>query len=82
MTPTSKNHRCPVEVTLDILGGKWRALVIWHLSQETLRFSELRRRIPAISEKVLQERLSRCPGRLRRRCLNQRRRFCRAKVSK
>ena len=36
---------CPVETTLSLIGGKYKALILWHLSQGILRFSELRDRI-------------------------------------
>ncbi len=38
---------CPVETTLNLIGGKYKALILWHLSQGTLRFSQLQKRIPA-----------------------------------
>ena len=34
---------CPVETTLDLIGGKYKALILWHLAGKKLRFSELRR---------------------------------------
>lgn len=39
----------------ELVGKKWRAVVIWHLSPGPLRFSELRRKIPDVSVKVLSE---------------------------
>jgi DNA-binding HxlR family transcriptional regulator len=38
---------------MDVLGGKWKGVVIWYLQDQTLRFSELKKRIVTISEKVL-----------------------------
>ncbi len=38
---------CPVETTLDLIGGKYKALILWHLSQGTLRFSQLQKVITA-----------------------------------
>ncbi len=38
---------CPVETTLELIGGKYKALILWHLSQGTLRFSELQHRVSA-----------------------------------
>ena len=46
-------NRCPVCTTLELLGGKWRLLIVHTLSSESLRLSELGRRIPEISEKML-----------------------------
>ena len=40
-----KNYRCTVSMTLDVIGGKWKPLILWHLSFKTLRFSQLQRRL-------------------------------------
>ena len=48
---------CPVEATLDLIGGKYKALILWHLSENTLRFSELRNRIPKATPKMLTQQL-------------------------
>lgn len=40
-------QNCPVETTLDRIGGKYKALILWHLSAGTLRFSQLQRLITA-----------------------------------
>ncbi len=45
--------RCPIRTTLELLGGKWRLLIIFQLAEQPLRYSELRRQIPDISEKML-----------------------------
>lgn len=42
----------------ELVGKKWRAVVIWHLRSGPLRFSELKRKIPEVSVKVLSEVLS------------------------
>ena len=39
---------CPVNTTLSIIGGKWKVLILYNLSQETRRFNELRRQLPDI----------------------------------
>ena len=48
---------CPVEATLDLIGGKYKALILWHLSEGTLRFSGLRSRIPKATPKMLTQQL-------------------------
>ncbi len=49
--------RCPVRTTIELLGGKWKMLIIYQLSTETLRFGEIRKRLPDISEKILVQEL-------------------------
>ena len=50
--------KCPLQLLLEKIGGKWKLLIIFNLkSEEVLRFAELRRRIPGISEKVLTSQL-------------------------
>ena len=51
------NDRCPVEATLELIGGKYKALILWHLAENTLRFSELRKRIPGATAKMLTQQL-------------------------
>lgn len=47
-------EKCPLQTTLEIIGGKWKILIIHNLrSAETIRFGELHRSIPLISQKVL-----------------------------
>ena len=48
---------CPVELALEVLGGKWRAVILAHVKEGPLRYAELRRRIPRMSEKMLSQRL-------------------------
>ena len=38
---------CPVETTLSLIGGKYKALILWHLSGRTLRFSQLQKAVTA-----------------------------------
>ncbi len=45
--------RCPIRTTLEMLGGKWRLLILFQLSKSPLRLSELKRNIPDVSEKML-----------------------------
>ena len=52
-----KEYKCPLEAAIDLLGGKWRSLILWHLIQEKLRFSQIQKIVPGISKKVLSEHL-------------------------
>lgn len=49
--------RCPIRTTLEMLGGKWKLLIIYRLSEKPLRFGELKRAIGSISEKMLVQEL-------------------------
>ena len=50
-------NSCPVEATLDLIGGKYKALILWHLSEKTLRFSELQKLVYAATPKMLTQQL-------------------------
>ena len=52
-----KAYNCPVEAAIDVIGSKWKPLILWWLHQRTYRFAELRRLIPGITEKVLTQQL-------------------------
>ncbi len=52
-----ENYRCTVSVTLEIIGGKWKSLILWHLSFKTLRFSQLQRRLVKVTQKMLTQQL-------------------------
>ncbi|CAK06958.1 MULTISPECIES: winged helix-turn-helix transcriptional regulator [Rhizobium] len=48
---------CPVEATLTYLDGKWKGVILFHLMQGTLRFNELRRKLPAVTQRMLTKQL-------------------------
>lgn len=50
-------YRCTVAVTLEVIGGKWKSLILWHLSFKTLRFSQLQRRLSTVTQKMLTQQL-------------------------
>lgn len=52
-----KKSICPVESTLDLIGGKYKALILWHLSDGKLRFSQLRKAITGATPKMLTQQL-------------------------
>ncbi|QVK20667.1 winged helix-turn-helix transcriptional regulator [Mycoplasmatota bacterium] len=52
------NYRCEIEVTLELIGGKWKSLLLWNLgNHEVIRFNEFRRIIPEITQKMLTQQL-------------------------
>ena len=50
-------YQCSMELTLDLIGGKWKSLILWHLAENTLRFSELRKTLPQVTQKMLTQQL-------------------------
>jgi DNA-binding HxlR family transcriptional regulator len=57
MTNHSSQGTVFVQTTLKVLGGKWKILILWHLKDEVRRFSELKRLMPEITEKMLIQQL-------------------------
>ncbi len=51
------NENCPVEATLELIGGKYKALILWHLSGGKLRFCQLRDQISGVTPKMLTQQL-------------------------
>ncbi len=51
------NYGCPVQATINVLSGKWKVQIVWHLSFEPMRFAQIRDRLGEISEKVLADQL-------------------------
>ena len=49
--------KCPVTYTLERIGGRWKALILYHLSNKALRYGELKRAMPSITEKMLIQQL-------------------------
>ena len=52
-----KEYRCPVELTINLIGGKWKAVLLWELSEKTIRFNELTRMFPNATRKMLTQQL-------------------------
>lgn len=51
------NTNCPVSATLRLIGGKYKALLLWHLTEQTLRFNQLRKKVPEATPKMLTQQL-------------------------
>ena len=54
---TEKIYHLAVEATLDVIGGKWKPIILCHLGEKSQRNGELKKLIPNISQKVLTQQL-------------------------
>lgn len=55
--PEEQVEVCPVTQTQDIISGKWKIIILWHLGRQTRRFNELQRLLPDISKGILTRQL-------------------------
>ena len=53
MSNEACQYGCPVEATLDVIGGKWKGVILYKLLERPMRFSELKRELPAITQRML-----------------------------
>lgn len=52
-----KKYNNPVELSLDVIGGKWKMPIIWRLKDGSKRYGELRRSLPKVTHKMLTQQL-------------------------
>jgi DNA-binding HxlR family transcriptional regulator len=52
-----KEYGCPIYVTLEMVGGKWKVAILWHLAEGTTRFGELKRQLRVVTQKMLTQQL-------------------------
>lgn len=57
MSCCQNNVTCPVDATINLIGGKYKSLILWHLVDGTLRFGELKKLIPTATAKMLTQQL-------------------------
>ncbi|TRZ41955.1 winged helix-turn-helix transcriptional regulator [Robertkochia solimangrovi] len=48
-----KKYPCCTSVAMGIIGGKWKAAILYYLSEQPLRYSEIRRQMPTVTERTL-----------------------------
>src|SRR5690348_2558494 len=46
-------YSCPVEATLDVIGGKWKGIILYKLLEGPHRFSDLKRQMPTVTQRML-----------------------------
>jgi len=53
-----KEYACTFEIAMDLIGGKWKPIIVWHLGTKgTKRFSEIKKLLPHITQKMLTQQL-------------------------
>lgn len=57
MVYREKAYKCGIDLTLAVVGGKWKASILWHLALETMRFSDLQRQFSNTTRKMLTQQL-------------------------
>lgn len=57
ITCDGKEYNCAFEYTLNLISGKWKGLILWHLQDGTLRYGELRKKLGNITQKMLTQTL-------------------------
>ncbi|MBN1469940.1 MAG: helix-turn-helix transcriptional regulator [Fusobacteriaceae bacterium] len=54
---SERKFNCSIEATISLIGGKYKAIILWHLIDKTLRFNELQKTIPNATPKMLTQQL-------------------------
>lgn len=57
MSNIKNAYTCSIELTMDLIGGKWKLRILWYLNMGTKRFSEIKKLIPDITQKMLTQQL-------------------------
>lgn len=48
-----KEYPCCASLTMGVIGGKWKTVILYYLSEKTLRYNELRKKMPTVTERTL-----------------------------
>jgi Predicted transcriptional regulators len=51
------NYNCPVEATIDLIGGKYKSVILWHLVNGPLRYNEISKLVPRATPKMITQQL-------------------------
>ena len=62
MTAKTGTFVCPVDAVVQLIGGKYKSVILWHLAQKPQRYSELKRLVPASTAKMLTQQLRELEG--------------------
>ncbi|MDG4657135.1 helix-turn-helix domain-containing protein [Ectobacillus antri] len=57
MKQLNQEYQCAINMVIEIIGGKWKVLILWNLNEGTKRFNELKRAMPGITQKMLTQQL-------------------------
>ncbi len=57
MKQIQSEYSCPIKLTMDVIGGKWKITILWFLNGGTRRFNEIKKFIPDITQKMLTQQL-------------------------
>lgn len=57
MNTPCNGYICPIEATIQLIGGKYKAVILWHLMHKTLRYNELHKAMPKATDKMLTQQL-------------------------
>ena len=50
---SKREYGCPVEAAIDIIGGKWKPVILWHIKDKPMRFTEIRSNLPSVTQGVV-----------------------------
>lgn len=57
MKQSENKYNCPVSATIQLIGGKYKSLILWHLTDKTIRFSKLKKLVPDATPKMFTQQL-------------------------
>jgi DNA-binding HxlR family transcriptional regulator len=52
-----ENYECALEAAMDVIGGKWKGIILYHLLDKTMRYNDIKRIMPKITARILTNQL-------------------------